>query len=426
VNPPRLVLLIGTHRYAQTLVPVLLQSRFALTHQCLEPAQLYDAIDAGCVDVALVSTGPRGLVVADLVNLARRRIPLVVLDSQPFDARWSAFPGVVLGAEAPVEVVLTGLDAALRGECLRQPNDHAADAPSQAEDAFPDGVDSAVDLPGVGETSGKIVTIVGGPGAPGRSMLALDLAALLSREAATVLVDADTAAPVLAARLGGNTNKNLLTVALQAPTTPEQWNSALSRDLQPIVSDGACSGLFLAGLPRHDSRLPEGFLDGLLEALRARFDYVVCDTGVQWLQGDRTSRVPVQLADTILLTALPEVAGVRRARHVLDRLRTFVGPVKVGVVVNQHRARRDFDRWEFEFAFGEPLSAVLPFDPVACWRAIDKREPVAFGNHRSPLSRSLVELAERLHGGRVELLRPSKTERRSPWRWPARLGGKAS
>jgi hypothetical protein len=60
MNAPRLAVLVGTHRSAQSLVPGLQQSRFALTHHCLEPAQLHEAIDASSVDVALVSTGRAG------------------------------------------------------------------------------------------------------------------------------------------------------------------------------------------------------------------------------------------------------------------------------------------------------------------------------------------------------------------------------
>jgi MinD-like ATPase involved in chromosome partitioning or flagellar assembly len=160
--------------------------------------------------------------------------------------------------------------------------------------------------------------------------------------AATALVDADLGAPVLASRLGANTNKNLVTVAHMAPTSIDEWTSALSRDLQPICADNSCQTLFLAGLPRTDSELRDGFLDGLLEALRARFDYVVCDTGVGWLHGDRIAGVPVQMANTALLVTSPETAGVPRARQVLDALRRYVGEVETGIVVNQHRARKDF------------------------------------------------------------------------------------
>jgi len=107
VNAPRLAVLVGTHRSAQSLMPCLQQSRFVLTHHCLEPAQLQDAIDAGAVDVALVSTGPRGLDAAALAALGRREIPLVVLDAQPHHQRWAHFAGVVLTSEASIELVLT-------------------------------------------------------------------------------------------------------------------------------------------------------------------------------------------------------------------------------------------------------------------------------------------------------------------------------
>jgi MinD-like ATPase involved in chromosome partitioning or flagellar assembly len=427
VNAPRLAVLVSSHRSAQSLLPGLQQSRFALTHHCLEPAQLHEAIDAGAVDVALVSTGPRGLDPAALAALARRQVPLVVLDSQPSHQCWANFAGVVLATDASVEMAVSGLEAALRGERLRQPIERAEAVTTLPEPGFVDAGQSTVDLRDANaDGGGTIITVLGGRGAPGRSMLALNLATLLGRVAATVLVDGDLGAPVLAARLGANTNKNLVTVAHAAPAAAEEWTHVLSRDLQPICPDGVSQTLFLAGLPRTDSELRDGFLDGLLDALRARFDYVVCDTGVRWLDGDRIARVPVQMANTVLVATSPETAGVPRARQALDALRRYVGEVKTGIVVNQHRARKDFLRWDYEFAFGEPLSAVLPFDPEACWRAVEQRRPVVLADRRSPLTRSLVELAQRLHGGRIELPRPTSPERRSPWQWPVWFGGRAS
>ena len=86
----------------------------------------------------------------------------------------------------------------------------------------------------------------------------------------------------------------------------------------------------------------------------------------------------------------------------------YVGDVKTGIVVNQHHSRKDFYRWDYEFTFGEPLSAVLPFDPEACWKAIEHRRPVVFDDRRSQLTKSIVELAQRLHGGQIELPRPAQ------------------
>jgi MinD-like ATPase involved in chromosome partitioning or flagellar assembly len=426
VNPPRLAVLVGTHRSARVLMPGLQQSRFLLTHHCLEAAQLHEAIDGGGVDVALVSTGPRGLDAAALRTLARRRVPLVVLDSQPQHHRWANFAGVVLSADASLDLTLSGLEAALRGERLRQGSDRGV---SNAAPVAPlaDAGESTVELRDATiDGGGTVITVAGGHGAPGRSTTAPNLATLLGRVAPTVLVDTDLGAPVLAARLGANTNRNLVTVAHMAPRAAEQWTSVLSRDLQPICPDGTSDALFLAGLPRTDSELKEGFLDGLLDALRARFDYVVCDTGVGWLDGDRIARAPVQAANVVLLVTAPEAAGVPRARQALDAVRRYVGEVKTGIVVNQHRARKDFLRWEYEFAFGEPLSAVLPFDPEACWRASEQRRPVVLADRRSALSKSLLELAQRLHGGRIELPQPTSPERRSPWPLPAWFGSRAS
>jgi Flp pilus assembly CpaE family ATPase len=95
----------------------------------------------------------------------------------------------------------------------------------------------------------------------------------------------------------------------------------------------------------------------------------------------------------------------------------------VGVVVNQHRSRQDYDRSELEWALGEPLSAVLPFDPGACWRAVEHKRPVVVAERRSSLARSMISFAERLHGGQIELPRPKRPEPPA-WTWPAWLGGK--
>src|SRR5207245_9300559 len=107
----------------------------ALIRDCLEPGVLHDAIDACVVDVALVSTGPRGLDPAGLAALARRQIPLVVLDGQPHHQRWAHFAGVVLASDASIQMVLTGLDAALRGERLRRPIEQPE--PASPEDSTP-------------------------------------------------------------------------------------------------------------------------------------------------------------------------------------------------------------------------------------------------------------------------------------------------
>ena len=430
MSSPRLGVLISTHLYAQGLLPELQRSHFAVERHCLAAGQLHDAIESGDVDIALVSTGPRGLDHATLVTLAKRRLPLVVLDSQPHHQRWASFEGIVLRSDASPETVLRGLDAAMRGEQFREPVDRTTDVTSASESMLADQADQLVEVRSGDGSVGRVFAVVGGHGAPGRSTVALNLAVLLGRVASTVLVDVDLGAPILSARLGANTNKNLVTVAHMAPTTSIEWTLALSRDLQPIRAGDCPHGLFLAGLPKTETKIEGAFLVALLDALRARFDYVVCDTGVQWLDGDRAGRVPAQHADQVLLVATPDAGGIRRAHQTLDRLRTFVGPVTLGAVINQHRAHKDYERGELEYALAEQLSAVLPFDPNACWRAIEDQRPVVF-DLRSTLGRSLLQFAERLHGGQLELPRPAVAPRRLPWwaalrRWPTRRSAAGS
>src|SRR5438067_714052 len=107
---------------------------------------LEQAVASADADIALVSTGPRGLDHATLVTLAKRRLPLVVLDSQPHHQRWASFEGVVLRSDASPETVLRGLDAAMRGEHFRQPVDRPIDATSAAERRLADQADQLVEV----------------------------------------------------------------------------------------------------------------------------------------------------------------------------------------------------------------------------------------------------------------------------------------
>jgi Mrp family chromosome partitioning ATPase len=370
MSTSRLAVLIGTHLYAQALLPSLQRSEFAVTDHCLQAAQLHEAIEAHLVDVALVSTGPRGLDYSALLALVRRRFPLVVLDARPHDQRWASFGGVVLGADASPELVLRGLAAALLREPMRPPVDRPVDAERPADSPLADEHEASVDLRSAEVRAGEVFTVISGHGAPGRTTVATNLAAVLAQIGPTALVDVDLGAPVLAARLGANTSKSLATLVHRSPATPDEWTAALSHDLQPIAPHDASRGLLLAGpaqaetafktevtsSPQHTPAqlkpvIKEEFLNSLIDALRARFDFVVCDTGVQWLDGDRTGRVPLQHADVVLL-----VGNSRRgrsqasARVALHRLRTDVGPVTLGLVVNQHRAHKDYDRGQLEFS----------------------------------------------------------------------------
>jgi MinD-like ATPase involved in chromosome partitioning or flagellar assembly len=424
MTAPRLALLIGTHERVQTLLPALHLSRFVVAQHCLDADELLEAVEAQAIDAAVVSTGPRGVDQTVLAALARQSVPLVVLDSQPHHPRWSAFAGVVLLPSATAEQVLAGIEAALRGDRLRPIQSPAPGLASAEASGTGEGI--LDELPAVSERpadSPQVFAITSGHGAPGRSTVAGNLAFLLGQVAPTLLLDADLAAPQQAVYFRANTGKNLGTLAHAHPTDPAQWHAALGRDVQRLDAD-CPHGWLLAGLPLQEmrARVDGRFMDGLLATLRTRFRYVVIDTGLQWLDGDLLAAIPLQRADRVLLVAAPDLGGTQRALRALDALHRYLDAESVTVIVNQHRKHRDYDQSEMEFALGYRLSAVLPFDPAACWRAREEQRPVVLQG-RTALGRSLIDFAERVHGGRVELPRPVH-ERRPASRAAARVPGR--
>ena len=72
---------------------------------------------------------------AAYADLARTGVPLVLLTGRHEERHWEDFPGVVVPADASLEAIRAGLDAALRGERSGPPQ---AGAPvSRAGPAFP-------------------------------------------------------------------------------------------------------------------------------------------------------------------------------------------------------------------------------------------------------------------------------------------------
>jgi len=419
MSAPRLAVLLGTQEQAEALLPALHRSRFALTHRCLDATQLREAIAADAVDVALVSTGPRGLDPTSLLDLARRPLAVVVLDPHPEHRQWTVFPGVVLLPDATPDEVVDGLDKAVHRVRWRQP---APVAPSRAEPvAAPASTEPHADPPAVGAGAAaaaamaQVITVVGGHGAPGRSLVAGDLGFLLGLVGRTVVIDADLAAAMLAPRFRASTHKNLGTLAHAVATDGWAWPAALRRDLQRLHAD-CPKGWLIAGLPRPDGRdrVDGAFLDALISALRPRFAHIVIDTGVQWLDGDAAAEVPLLRADHVLVVATPDAIGVHRASLALDRLRRRGNGRPVSLVVNQHRGAHDARQDELAFRLGERISAVLPFDPTACRRALDAQRPVAL-DARSRLGRGLIDLAEHVQGGRIVLPHPPTQPARAHW-----------
>lgn len=416
--PFRLAVGLGDPERERLLLPALGESgEFLVAERCLAADQLLACVQGGRVDAALVAFDLHRLTNGALAELARTRTPLVLL--APLvggEEHRQSFRGLVLPPDAPVDAVRQTLLAAIRGErarATRATTESAtpADEPARAAEAA--------------TATLSVIAVSGGHGSPGRTTVAVNLAAALGAVAPTVLVDADLAGPSIAAFLDADPTRNLAMLAHAEPATPPEWERAIAQETQPLAARSP-HGAVLCGVPKPEVRpaVSAHFLERLLAELQRRYRYVILDVGADVLGSEAVvHRIALAQAGQVLLVADADLIGLWRARTALALLGTQLqrGPEHIALVINRHDRRYHHGRREIEWALGVPAAAVIPYDHRGVQRSLAAQRPAVL-DRRSRAGRALLDLAERAHGGRVVLPpEPTVNGRVRRPRWPAGL-----
>ncbi len=412
IGPPplRLAVGLGDPERERALLPALSESgEFVVAERCLAADQLLACLERGQVDVALVASGLHRLNGSALDELAHARIPLVLLASPSCLQPGKETPGVTLPLDADDEAVRRALLAVVRGERPRtDPPKSKRDQPLPEPPRTPSSPPSAF----------SVIALASGHGSPGRTTVALSLAAALGAVAPTVLVDADLAGPSLAAHLDADPTRNLYMIAHAEPETERDWNRVLAQETQPLTSRSP-HGVVLCGVPKPEMRvgLSAGFLERLTAELGRRYRHVVLDVGADLLGSESAlHRTALRLSQQVLLVASADLVGLWHARTVLG---LFRGPLQIdldrtALIINRHDRRYHHGRSEIEWALGLPTAAVIPCDHGAAQRALAAQQPLVLEG-RSRAGRALLDLAERVHGGSIVL--PPEPNRNGRVRW---------
>lgn len=212
--------------------------------------------------------------------------------------------------------------------------------PAAGDDAGPAG-------PGVGR--GRLVAVWGPAGAPGRTTVAVSVAAELAADGAQVLlVDADTYAASIAQVLGMLDESPGLVAAVRAGLDGRLDPELLSR-LAPTVSPGlrVLTGLTRAG--RWSELRPAG-LQAVWASARRLVDHVVVDLAPPLEEDEELSydtAAPrrngaaleaLRAADDVLVVGSADPVGLQRLVRALQELAVAVPGAVPQVVVNRVRA----------------------------------------------------------------------------------------
>ncbi len=165
------------------------------------------------------------------------------------------------------------------------------------------------------------------------------------------------------------------------------------------------SGLHILGDTSQQLIVPgdidEGQLKKMIGVVRTGYDFVVADLPRQI---DPVAGVVLESADTILLVVQQSIAHIQDARQMIRYLTTYLGiaPQRMKVVVNRWEKRLDLDVTDVRKSLEIEDVVCIPNDFAKVAESANLGTPLLEFAPSSPVSRSVVSLAERLSGKKVE------------------------
>ena len=407
-----------------------------VTRRCADLTELLSAAAAGLGRAALLSAGLPDLDRDAVWQLQSSGVAVVAL-ADPADAEayrrltgWGVRQ--ILPEDADPEQVAAAVIAAVDGAAGRRadlhpsgPADRASTdlGPAGSGPAAPvpagAGLDPGSEQPGAAATGpvGRVITVWGPVGAPGRTTIAITLAAELAAIGrSTLLVDADTYGASLAQSLALLDESAGLAAAVRAANNGLLEPARLA-GLAPVVSPGL---RVLTGLPR-PQRWPELRQSGLVEVLtRARqvAEWTVVDAGFcieadEELSFDTSAPrrnaatlAALEAADLVIAVGSADPVGLQRLVRGLQELREVLpgASVPVRVLVNRVRAsaigdspdRRVIEALNRFAGVTEPV--LVPDDRAACDAAMLAGRSLTECAPQSPARLALGALAAELAG----------------------------
>ncbi len=395
----------------------------ALVRRCVDLPELLAVCAAGHADVAVVSADLPGLDRSAVQEVRQHGVAVVgVHVDEAGERAWREWavqhhvPTTVAASEL-VETVQAAAESAPMATGSSDPTESAE--PESASDAYAGDVDRGGtddadadpgDEPDDDGPTGKVIAVWGTGGAPGRSVVAANLAAVLAAGGHdTLLIDADTYAASQAQLFG---------VLDEAPGIAAATRLAEAGRLDTISLAGVAPLVaprlrLLTGMPRAD-RWPElraAALANVLATGRALYRYVVVDLAppietdeelsydTLAPQRNMATRTTLEVADEIVVVAAADPIGLTRLVRGLDDL-PAVSPVAPTVVVTkvgrstagrgpEAAVRSALDR----FAGVEPL--LVPDDRDALGAALLEGRTLHEHAPGSPALRAIDTLARR-------------------------------
>lgn len=402
---------------ASAFVPGLEQLRGPVTvvRRCEDLTELIAACQSGLARAAILAPGATDLTVSLVTRLRFAGVVVVALTEDAAGPDPAGLEGIAYVDQGVAPAALADAvslaveqfdaeDARPRGSLAYA---DPLDLPEAAHPAPMDVVDP--------DGAGRIIAVWGPAGSPGRTTVAMNMAAELAAAGTpTLLVDADTYAASIGASLGLLDESAGLAQACRIADQGGFTAAALDRIAVSVAIKGGRLRV-LTGITRAD-RWPEvrpAALSQVLTAARSLAEVTVIDCGF-CLEADEelsfdtlaprrngaTLRC-LEVADVVIAVGAADAIGVPRMVKALTELVEVVATIAPRVVLNKVRAAavgrspesQLREAWA-RFGPAPGIAAFLPVDHAAADQALLAGSALLETAPASPLRLAIAELAE--------------------------------
>ncbi|MBP2215933.1 P-loop NTPase [Arthrobacter sp. CAN_C5] len=395
---------------------------------CADLPEVIAVCQTGLARAVILSTDAGELTASLIERLRNAEVAVVVLatdegDRHRLDALGVAHTRANVGAAALATMVEAAVQLAAEGPAPGAGSVSYADPAVALERAAPG------PGPGGNESApaevGEVMAVWGPAGSPGRTTVAVNLAAELAAGGrAVLLIDADTYGASVAASLGLLDESAGLAQACRLADQGSLDLTGLNRAITRLAVRGAHLGV-LTGITRADrwTELRPAALTRVLELARSIADVTIIDCGFCLETDEELSFDTVaprrnaatlcclSEADTVLAVGAADAVGLPRLIRALADLEASVPTAKPRVVLNKVRAaavgrgpeRQLREAWD-RFGPSQSVDAFLPADFPAVDSALLGGSVLLESAPRSPLRTAIAGLA----GVPIEQLRRSR------------------
>ena len=256
----------------------------------------------------------------------------------------------------------------------------------------------------------RVITIFSPKGGVGTTTVATNLALLAVERhpKATLLVDLDLSFGQVASHLNLQPKQGLLELvrdeaALREPDLFRTYATHHQSGLEVITAPAT---------PGYASLITAEHIELVLARALEAYEVVIVDAGANL---DDRMLAMFARSDTVVVPVVPEIPALNSVHLLLDQLaETGSMGATTMFLLNNTFAKDLLRRSDVETALGAPITADLPYDPLAYLKAVNEGVPVVLGSPRSIAASKLRELAELVFGKPVVPSAPSPAPAETP------------